>query len=105
MAFRVAGLVPDFVGQIDGFSFHATDRQATRGLRAAMNQREAKALLGELWPHTLDRDAMWYQEWKTGNMIMWDNRCVMDRREPFDPSTLRVMHRTTVEGERPPAAL
>lgn len=37
-------------------------------------------------------------------MIMWDYRCVIPRREPFDLRTTRVMHRTTVEGESPEAA-
>jgi hypothetical protein len=41
---------------------------------------------------------------RPGDMIMWDNRCVMHRREAFDPNTVRVMHRATVEGQRPPTA-
>jgi alpha-ketoglutarate-dependent taurine dioxygenase len=34
---------------------------------------------------------------------MWDNRCTRHRRDPFDPSTRRIMHRTQVKGSAPPA--
>lgn len=34
---------------------------------------------------------------------MWDNRSVMHRARPFDPSYRRVMHRTTVAGHGPTA--
>lgn len=70
-----------------------------------MAQQEAKGLLDALWQHALERSQIWTQVWMPGDMIMWDNRCVMHRREAFDPNTLRVMHRTTVEGERPLAAV
>ncbi|WP_194726241.1 TauD/TfdA dioxygenase family protein [Noviherbaspirillum malthae] len=66
-----------------------------------MDQREAQELLDELWEHATRREHVWFQEWKSGDMMMWDNRCTMHRRDPFDPNTIRLMHRTTAEGERP----
>ena len=38
---------------------------------------------------------------KPGDMVMWDNRCVMHRRDAFDANSIRLMHRTAIEGERP----
>lgn len=67
-------------------------------------KEEATALLSELWKLATNERYVWGQEWKSGDMVMWDNRCSMHRRDPFDPSTVRRMHRTTVEGERPQAA-
>lgn len=67
-------------------------------------QDEAKELLDELWARATEGAHVWGQEWKAGDMVMWDNRCTLHRRDPFDPSTIRLMHRTTVEGERPVAA-
>jgi hypothetical protein len=32
---------------------------------------------------------------------MWDNRCAMHRREPFDASARRMLHRVVVKGTRP----
>ncbi len=43
----------------------------------------------------------WYQQWRVGDLILWDNRCVMHRRDEFDPQTRRLMHRTQIKGDRP----
>lgn len=42
--------------------------------------------------------------WRVGDLVLWDNRCTMHRRDPFDAKARRVMHRTQVKGEAPPAA-
>ena len=36
-----------------------------------------------------------------GDLLLWDNRCVMHRRDAFDANARRVMHRTQIRGERP----
>jgi taurine dioxygenase len=28
---------------------------------------------------------------------MWDNRCTLHRRDPFDPEARRLMHRTQIK--------
>jgi len=38
------------------------------------------------------------------DLVLWDNRCVMHRRDGFDGSQRRVMHRTQMVGERPISA-
>jgi len=60
------------------------------------------ALLDRLWEHTT-RDAFTYfHPWRPGDVLMWDNRSVMHRREPFDAAARRVMHRVVLKGtERP----
>ena len=62
---------------------------------------ESKALLDALWEHCLQDRFTWATQWQAGDMVMWDNRCVMHRRDPFDPDSVRLMHRTAIEGERP----
>jgi taurine dioxygenase len=62
---------------------------------------EAKALLAQLWRHVGTPDLVWAQEWRKGDMVMWDNRCVMHRRDAFAATEIRLMHRTAIEGERP----
>lgn len=69
-----------------------------------MQQSEYQELLVELWRLATLPQHVWCQEWEVGDMMMWDNRCTMHRRDSFDPNTVRLMHRTTVEGERPLAA-
>lgn len=62
---------------------------------------ESAAVLDALWAHTTDGRFVWTQIWRPGDMMAWDNRCVMHRRDAFDPNSARLMHRTTSEGERP----
>jgi taurine dioxygenase len=62
---------------------------------------DSETLLDALWEHATRRELTWYQQWKVGDLILWDNRCVMHRRDAFDPTTRRIMHRTQIKGERP----
>jgi taurine dioxygenase len=64
---------------------------------------ESEALLDELWRYVTD-DLTWYNEWRVGDLVMWDNRCTMHRRDPFDAGERRIMHRTQIKGEARPAA-
>ena len=66
-----------------------------------MEPAESADLLDALWKHVIQERFVWAQEWQSGDMVMWDNRCVMHRRDAFDPATVRLMHRTAIEGERP----
>jgi taurine dioxygenase len=59
----------------------------------------SEALLDALWAHaTQPRFAMCH-EWKVGDLLMWNNLAVLHRRDPFDPKSRRVMHRTQIKGE------
>lgn len=62
---------------------------------------ESEDLLAELWAHTTGTAEVFAQQWQPGDIMMWDNRCTMHRRDSFDPETIRIMHRTTTAGERP----
>lgn len=62
---------------------------------------ESNALLAELWDHTTKQQEVFVQRWDEGDIMMWDNRCTMHRRDSFDPASIRIMHRTTTSGERP----
>lgn len=60
---------------------------------------ESEALLDALWAHVTQERFAWYQKWRIGDLVMWDNRCVMHRRDAFDESLRRLMHRTQIVGE------
>ena len=62
---------------------------------------ESEDLLNQLWAHASKPEFAWYQKWKVGDLIIWDNRCAMHRRDAFDPDSRRLMHRTQVKGGRP----
>jgi len=62
---------------------------------------ESDALLDRLWRHSTEQAIIWCHDWRLGDVVMWDNRCVMHRRDPFDPAARRIMHRVVVKGTRP----
>lgn len=64
---------------------------------------DSEALLDRLWTHVLSLPArhVWTQHWRIGDMLMWDNRCTMHRRESFDAQARRLLHRTVIKGTRP----
>ena len=62
---------------------------------------DSEALLDALWAHCAKPEFAWYQQWRAGDLILWDNRCVMHRRDAFDPAARRVMHRTQIAGDDP----
>jgi taurine dioxygenase len=62
---------------------------------------ESEELLDELWGHMVQPRYTWTQEWQVGDLIWWDNRCAMHRRDAFDPNTRRLMHRTQLKGTKP----
>lgn len=62
---------------------------------------QSDALLEQLWQHATRPPLAWRHEWRQGDVVMWDNRCVMHRREPFDPTARRIMHRIVVKGTPP----
>jgi len=62
---------------------------------------ESEAVLDRLWAHALQPRFQWEQVWRVGDVVLWDNRCVMHRRDAFSASARRIMHRTQVQGDRP----
>lgn len=68
-----------------------------------MPTAEARALLREL-REAATRQLVYTHRWRVGDLVMWDNRCMLHRGRPWDESRYRrVMHRTTVAGAGPTA--
>jgi len=65
---------------------------------------ESEALLDELWSYATRPEFAWYNEWRVGDVVLWDNRCTMHRRDPFDAEERRILHRTQIKGEARPRA-
>jgi taurine dioxygenase len=57
---------------------------------------ESDALLDEIWRHATREALTWTHQWRAGDLVLWDNRCTMHRRDAFDPSSRRIMHRTQI---------
>ncbi|HVF64300.1 MAG TPA: TauD/TfdA family dioxygenase [Casimicrobiaceae bacterium] len=63
---------------------------------------EGRALIDELNALAVHADLVYEHRWRQGEMIVWDNRCVLHRATPYDAATQRrVVRRCTVIGEVP----
>jgi taurine dioxygenase len=61
---------------------------------------DSEALLDALWAHATQKRFAMCHEWQVGDVLMWNNLSVLHRRDPFDPTTRRVMHRTQIKGNQ-----
>jgi taurine dioxygenase len=59
---------------------------------------DSDALLDALWVHATQPQFTMCHRWKVGDLLMWNNLSVLHRRDPFDPTTRRVMHRSQIKG-------
>jgi taurine dioxygenase len=58
---------------------------------------QSDTLLDEIWYYATADSLTWYHQWRVGDLVVWDNRCTMHRRNAFDPGSRRVMHRTQIK--------
>src|SRR5215472_13429968 len=49
-------------------------------------------LLDELWAYATQPKFCYEHRWRIGDLLLWDNRSTMHRRDPFDNAMRRVMH-------------
>jgi taurine dioxygenase len=61
---------------------------------------ESERLLDRLWEHATRPELTFRQVWEPYDLVLWDNRCTLHRRDAFDPASRRVMHRTQIKGTR-----
>ena len=57
---------------------------------------ESEKLLDELWRYAALPANVWQQKWQPYDLIIWDNRRVLHRRDDFDPQSRRLMKRCQV---------
>lgn len=62
---------------------------------------ESEALLDRLWAHAAQPRFCYEHEWSTGDVVVWDNRAALHRRDAFDTASRRVLYAAQVEGHRP----
>lgn len=65
---------------------------------------ESEAILDAVWAHCARPAFHWTQTWQLGDLILWDNRCTMHRRDGFAADSRRVLHRTQLRHDDPPTA-
>jgi taurine dioxygenase len=62
---------------------------------------ESRRLLDVLFEHMTRAEFVWRHRWRVGDVVMWDNRCTIHRRDAFDGGQARLLHRTQLAGDQP----
>ncbi len=74
---------------------------ATADHVVAMDRESGKVLLDDLLARATAPGRVYRHSWSVGDMVIWDNTGVMHRACPYDPSSPRELHRTTMSGDEP----
>ena len=74
----------------------ATSVEDARG--GVLNEEMGQELLEQVFAFATQDEYVWRHQWQSGDLIIWDNRCTMHRRDSFDNSQRRLMLRTQMLG-------
>ena len=64
-----------------------------------MEDDEALALLDDLLERAAQPPRVYTHEWTVGDLLIWDNRCVLHRARPYDFSEARILQATRIAGD------
>ncbi len=60
---------------------------------------ESERLLQELVDFACQPPRIYYHDWATGDVVVWDNRCLLHRATPWDLAEPRVMWHSRIAGD------
>ena len=66
-----------------------------------MSPEDGRKLLDDLLERSTAPERVYRHEWEVGDTVIWDNRGVLHRAEPYDRASPREMLRTTLLGDEP----
>jgi len=73
---------------------------------AGLSPEDSAAMLDMLNAHAVSEQFVYRHRWQEGDIVAWDNRNTMHQATEYDDTQyIRLMHRTTLAGERPIPAL
>lgn len=71
---------------------------------SGLSLADSEALLDELWQYPVKPHRIYAHQWQIGDLVLWDNRVTMHRRDAFPSNERRRMHRTQIRGVAAPPA-
>lgn len=71
------------------------------GYIEGLELEESERVLDDIWAFCSRPEFHYEHAWRVGDLLIWDNRAMIHRREAFDPTSRRVMLRAQVKGDRP----
>ncbi len=64
-----------------------------------MSAQASEALLDKLIDDACQPPRVYRHVWKVGDLVVWDNRCLLHRARPYDPKYPRVLRASRISGE------
>jgi alpha-ketoglutarate-dependent taurine dioxygenase len=64
-----------------------------------LTESESEELLDRLTEFACQPSRVFAHTWEPGDLVMWDNRCVLHRARPYDYSKPRIMRHVRVAGD------
>jgi alpha-ketoglutarate-dependent taurine dioxygenase len=64
-----------------------------------LDDEESERLLDDLVAFACQPPRVYTHRWRVGDLVVWDNRCVLHRAQPWDPGEPRVMKHTRISGD------
>ncbi|MCV7055513.1 TauD/TfdA dioxygenase family protein [Mycolicibacterium gilvum] len=72
---------------------------ATAGDIVGMDHEQGRAFLDEILEWSTQPQFVLHHTWTVGDLVVWDNTGMLHRAIPYEPTSRRLMHRTTLVGE------
>ncbi|MBY8862304.1 TauD/TfdA family dioxygenase [Nocardia sp. CA2R105] len=72
---------------------------STAGEVVGMDAAQGQALLTRLLDWATQPRFTLRHQWRRGDLVIWDNTGMLHRALPFEPTSRRLLHRTTLVGE------
>ncbi|HEY4372712.1 MAG TPA: TauD/TfdA family dioxygenase [Burkholderiales bacterium] len=66
---------------------------------AGYDLAESERILDTLWQYAALEQNIYKHVWRLHDVVLWDNRSTMHRRDAFDPTAIRTMHRSQIKGK------
>lgn len=64
-----------------------------------LSVQDSRELLDRLEEHTCQPERTYYHQWEPGDVVVWDNRCMLHRATPWDLAERRVLRHVRVAGD------
>ena len=64
-----------------------------------MDRQESEAFLQSLVDFAVQKPRIYHHDWRPGDAVIWDNRCLMHQATPWDMSQRRIMWHSRIAGD------
>jgi alpha-ketoglutarate-dependent taurine dioxygenase len=72
---------------------------ATAGAIAGLSDEDGRELLDDILAWATQPQFVLRHRWRVGDLVVWDNTGMLHRAIPYEPTSRRLMHRTTLVGD------